>query len=322
MLNRKHIFFWLVIAVLLSLALGACQEQAPNNQATDAGEPLSFTDDAGVTVTLEQRPQNVAVLFSSFADIWVTAGGQVAITVGESQTRGFASAEAILVDEGAGKTIDTEQLIAAQPDLVICSADIPAQCETAALLNSMGIACAQFRVESFADYLRVLQIFTRILDTPECYQQKGSAVAARIDAILAKIPQDVLPPQVLFIRSGSSASSAKAKTAAEHFAAAMLADLGAVNIAEQAPILLDGLSIEEILRQDPQWIFISTMGDEAAAKAYMEQVLQTPAWQALSAVQQGHYYYLPKDLFQFKPNARWDEAYLYLARILYPEISF
>lgn len=38
--------------------------------------------------------------------------------------------------------------------------------------------------------------------------------------------------------------------------------------------------------------------------------------------QQGHCSYLPKELFQFKPNARWDEAYRYLAQLLYPEISF
>lgn len=32
------------------------------------------------------------------------------------------------------------------------------------------------------------------------------------------------------------------------------------------------------------------------------------------------YYYLPKDLFQYKPNAKWYDAYLYLAELLYPDV--
>ena len=61
------------------------------------------------------------------------------------------------------------------------------------------------------------------------------------------------------------------------------------------------------------------MGDETAAKAYMDSVLQEDAWAHLDAVQAGDYAYLPKDLFQFKPNSRWAEAYQYLFDLLYPE---
>ena len=80
--------------------------------------------------------------------------------------------------------------------------------------------------------------------------------------------------------------------------------------------MLDGLSFEEILNQDPDYIFISTMGDPEAAFSYMDSLLQKPQWQALSAVQNGRVFYLPKELFQFKPNARWDEAYAYLIGLL------
>ena len=80
--------------------------------------------------------------------------------------------------------------------------------------------------------------------------------------------------------------------------------------------MLDGLSLEEILKEEPDYIFIATMGDEAAAKSYMDGVLAQPAWQALSAVRNGNCRYLPKDLFQYKPNARWGEAYQYLSDVL------
>lgn len=99
------------------------------SSGTESGAYYTFMDDAGREVVLPEAPQKVAVLFSSFADIWKTAGGMVAVTVGESVQRGFADESAVLVDAGAGKTINTESLIAAEPDLIIGSLDIAAQAD-------------------------------------------------------------------------------------------------------------------------------------------------------------------------------------------------
>ncbi|MBQ8599853.1 MAG: ABC transporter substrate-binding protein [Clostridia bacterium] len=303
------------IALIWILVLSAgCAPQAEKEEILYA-----FSDDAGNIVGLSAAPQKVAVLFSSFAEVWNLAGGEVAISVGESVERGFCDADTLLVDNGAGKTIDTERLLSYEPDLVIGSADIEAHAETAALLKNAGIPCALFRTETFGDYLRMLQICTDITGDSDAYMTYGIGVQQKIDELLTRISALAEEPRVLFIRSGSGASSAKAKTAGQHFAAAMLEELGAYNIADDAPVLLDGLSLEAILREDPAVIFVSTMGDETAAKTYMNSLLEQPSWQALSAVQNGSYNYLPKDLFQYKPNARWAEAYEYLAELLYPE---
>ncbi|NMB09003.1 MAG: ABC transporter substrate-binding protein [Tissierellia bacterium] len=45
-----------------------------------------------------------------------------------------------------------------------------------------------------------------------------------------------------------------------------------------------------------------------------------PAWSTLSAVKNDRYIILPKDLYMFKPNHRYAEAYEGLAKILYPEV--
>lgn len=313
---KKIITFWLVVW-LAAFAAGC----GSSHEAQEA-EWYRFTDSTGTSVVLQEQPKKVAVLFSSFADVWVTAGGEIAVTVGEAVERGFAPEDVILVDEGAGKKINSEVLLAAEPDLCICSADVQAQVEAAEVLRGAGIPCALFRVEAFSEYLNLLKICTDITGKSENYVTYGEKPGARIQELLAQVPKDNASPQVLFIRSGNSASSAKAKTAAEHFGAAMVQELGGHNIAEDVPVLLDGLSVEEILLRDPDVILITTMGKEAAAKEYMDSVLATDAWQSLMAVQEGRCYYLPKELFQFKPNARWDEAYLYLARLLFPEMEW
>ena len=276
-----------------------------------------YKDDTGRSVTLENPPKRVAVLFSSLADIWLLAGGRVDITVYESCERGFVREdEAVLVDRGAGKTVNTELLVASQPELVILSSDIKGQIECRDTLDEIGIPSLAFNVESFEDYLRTLKIMTEILGTPERYLEYGERVKAEIDEIISDFAEKSLP-KILFIRAGSSAGVTKAKTQKNNFAALMLHELGAHNIADDAPLLLDGISEETVVVENPEYIFYTTMGDEEAAVTYMNSLLDDDVWSSVSAVKSQRVYKLPKELFQYKPNARWAEAYKYLAELLY-----
>ena len=307
-------FTKIILAAMVVFGLAACSY---NSDKVQTENWYSFTDHSGNTVVLQQQPQNVAVLFSSFADIWVTAGGSVDITVGESVQRGFADESAVLVDAGAGKSINTELLIASKPDFVICSADVPAQQEAAKLLNAAGIPCATFRVETFGDYLSALDICTDITGNKELYKLYGEDIQQNIEQLLEQTEQSEQNKTILFVRAGSGANATKAKTADDHFAAAMLKELGTYNIAENAAVLLDGLSLEEIIMEKPEYIFISTMGNEEAAKEYINTLFSQPQWQAVEAVANGKYVFLPKELFQYKPNSKWDKAYEYLINTVY-----
>ena len=299
---------------LLSLLLALCLLTACGAPARSEG--YTFTDATATQVTVSRRPQKVAVLFSSFAEVWTLAGGTVSVTVGESIERGFVPEGTALADSGAGKTIDHELLLAAQPDFIIGSADIPAHADVRKLASQVGIPTALFRVDTFEDYLAMLKICTDLTGSSAAYEQYGTQVKARIDALMSR-PQD--GGTYLFIRTGSGASATKAKRAPDNFVCRMLDELGGHNIADDAPLLLDGLSPEEILLRDPDRIFLTAMGDEAAAKAYAEDLFSQPGWRNLTAVKTKNYTFLPKDLFHYKPNDRWDEAYAMLARILYGE---
>lgn len=79
--------------------------------------------------------------------------------------------------------------------------------------------------------------------------------------------------------------------------------------------------MEEIIRQDPDFIFVTTMGasSEKAMQALAEGIESNPAWAGLTAVKEGRYILLPKELFHNKPNHRWGESYEILADYLYAE---
>ncbi|MBE6702796.1 MAG: ABC transporter substrate-binding protein [Ruminococcaceae bacterium] len=299
-----------LLALLLALlCLASCNAE---KNGPDGDHAIAFTDSVGYEIVLHEQPRRVAVLFSSLAEIWCLAGGEIAVTVGETVERGIASDAVTLVDSGAGKAINTEVLIAAAPDFVITSTDIPAQAEVAALLRETNIPVAEMRVETFDDYLNVLKTCADICGT-NAYARYGTAQQASIGALRESKP--LAGKNILFIRAGSSARSVKAKGSADHFAAAMLSELGATNIADGASLLIDGLSMEVILQKDPDYIFYVAMGDETASKAYVAEMLQEEAWQALSAIRGERWFYLPKELFHYKPCDRWAEAYAYLAAL-------
>ena len=306
------------ISLLLCLALIGAMFGCAERQDDGKDAFYSFTDSEGRTVNLKSQPEKVAVLFSSYAEMWTLAGGDVAVTVGESIDRGFASEGTPIVDSGAGKAIDREALLAAEPDFVIASSDIAAQKELAGYLDSVGIACALFRIDSFYDYADVMRHLCAITGRADLYEQNVTAVGAEIESILASVDKS-RAPRILFVRCGSSYGATKAKTAKENFVCKMLEELGAVNIADAAPELSDGLSLESILIENPEKLLFSTMGNEEKSRAYMDSQLDSDAWQELEAVRDGNYVYLDKNLFQFKPNARWGEAYKILAEYLYGE---
>lgn len=301
-----------IISVLLCLVIffTSCKTN------TNKGGFYTFKDDSNATVNLSSKPKKVAVLLSSFAEIWSLSGGKVSITVKETLTRGILDEDVLLVDDGAGKTINTEKLVSFKPDFIIGSLDLAGHKAAYDVIKSTKIPFAFFRVETFEDYLRVLKICCDINDNKEAYNKYGEGLKDDITALINKT-KNKPKNKVLFLRSGSSESSLKAKSKQEHFAAKMLDDIGAINIADNVPILLDGLSVEEVIKENPKKIFVTTMGNPILAKKLVLSVFKRKEWQAVSAVKNNEIYFLSKELFQYKPNHKYYKAYKYLADILY-----
>ena len=288
----------------------------------DSGAACTFTDDLGREVTLEAAPRRVAARTGSYADIWCTAGGRDTLVASASDA--WTDFDLGLGEEvaniGGAMGVSVEELLAAAPDLVLASTNIPSNQEMLPALEAAGVDMAFFSVNTFEDYLRMLEICTGLTGNPEAYQTYGEAVAEEIEAARARAAaalEEQGPEKVLYIRA--AASVVKPKGSSGTVLGEMLADLGCINIADQDQSLLEDLSMEAILAADPDKILIVLQGaDPEPAKEQLEgEVLSNPAWQQLTAVREGRVYYMDKDLYHLKPNARWGEAYDHLVEILY-----
>jgi iron complex transport system substrate-binding protein len=312
--NKKVKTVWLLFFVLLAIAyLTGC---VANNGKEDVEYYYTFTDSLDNTVNLKDKPQRVVSLVGSYAETWMLAGGElVGVTNDVITERGMDVPEGTRI-VGTIKEPNVEEILDVSPDFVLLSPDIESHVSISVILEKVDIPFAFFKVEHFEDYLSMLDICTDITGDKELYKKNGLDVKKQIDDILAKIDK-TKNPDMLFIRASSSGAKAKND---DNNACRILNDLGTVNIASKHNSLLEDLSMEVIIQEDPEYIFVVTMGDtEKALKALKERVEKNPAWSELQAVKNDRFIVLPKDLFHYKPNARWGESYEYVAKILYPE---
>lgn len=313
-----------LLALLCVLSLAGCAApHAFDNSASGAlspapGEAVSFTDDLGRELSVAP-PQRVAALIGSFADVWVLAGGgdTLAAAAGDAWTSFALNLDESVTDLGTVKEPNLEVLLAAQPDLVLASANTQADVDLLPTLEEAGIPAACFDIQRFDDYLRMLEICTQLTGCPENYQKYGLDIQAQVDAAIAR--QDGSAPTALCLRA--TGSSCKVKGSRDFVLGEMLSDLGCVNVADQDGALLEDLSLEAILAAEPDYIFAVLQGSDASkARETLEKtLLSNPAWGSLRAVKEGRFYTLEHRLYNLKPNALWGESYEKLADILYPE---
>ena len=299
----------LICMVLLCALLCAC---APNR---DEVTGRYFTDDLGRTVVVDQ-PQRVACLLGSFADVWYHAGGTIIAAPDDAWVDfGFPMPEDA-VNLGNTKDLSLEALLAAEPDFVIGSVNTPEHLQWKDTLEAAGIPVAYFDVSDFEDYLRMLEICTAITDRMDVYVTRGLSLQRKIDECIARAAERGTNPRVLYLRA--SATSIRAKNSKGSVLGEMLADLGCINIADTDDTLLENLSVEHILMQDPEFIFIVRLGDdEDAAREHVNQFFRdNPALESLTAAKNNRVIFLDKHMYNMKPNNLWAQAYLYLEDIL------
>lgn len=342
----KRIFILLLIlAMTLSLFTGCGEKQeaaskdnqesavAENQNQADKGEVLetyfdgkikvteatvTFIDSRDEEVTINKNPDKVVGLYASYLDLWYEAGGEIVARL-KSRSKipeAFKNAEEV----GTMTQPNVERILEIQPDLVILRHDMRGQGDLIPIFEENNIPFITINYNNFEEYSYAMRLFTAITNKEDLYQDKVGKVKDEIDNTLTKVPRDK-EPSVLLMFATSKGVSVKLENS---FVGDMLKELGAKNIAYDAKLTdeeMQVFSMEKVLERDPDFILVQTMGDiEKIKDRLVKDVEENPAWRSLTAVKEGRYIILPKDLYLYKPNARYAEAYKGLAEILYPEM--
>ncbi len=300
------------LAVILTILFLTVQLSACGGlYVGDFDEGVTFTDALGREVEIEKNPERVAALLGSFADVWMLAGGELCAAADDTWTdRGLDPQGAVNI--GGAHSPSLELLLSADPDLVLASASTASNVAMKDALVAAGITVVYFDVDNFEDYLDMLKLCTDLTGRGDLYERNGASLQRQIEAVKTEYSVLDIPEEertVLLLRASSG--TVKAKGSRGTVLGEMLADMGCVNIADSDSSLLENLSVESVIREEPHHVFVVTMGDntEAARESLWNMINGNPAWSSLAAIREGRLHIMDRTLFNMKPNARWAEAY-------------
>lgn len=296
----------------------AVEVEAPIQEVENAEEaeemvaPTLIVEDAlGRQVEFEIMPERVLSLYASFTDLWLEAGGTLVGTV-DSSTLPEAAADIPKLGKG---TPNVEDILTYEPDLVLLSAGRSAHQELADVFDQNGIQYLFIDYNNFEECLSTYQKFCQLTDRSDLFESQGLKMQEEIKSIVAEQGEKEFTYLLLF------ATSKSVTTKDDNIASEIINECGGINIAEDGAVANEEskqFSLEKILEMDPDYIFVQTMGTVEKAQARLESdILSNPAWNGLSAVQGDRYLYLPKELFLYKPNMKYPDAYQTLVDMIH-----
>ena len=303
------------------------------NEVVVTDTHVTFTDDSGRgEITVEKNPENAAVLYGSLACLWYEAGGTAQLAIGgksnttlynEQIGRDIAEDEGVTVvsDSNAGSKRDVEAIIAHNPDLIVCSMGMTGYETIGATAEAAGIPVIAIQYDHVQDYLKWFKVFCNLTGHPELWEDVANATAEKIIEVVSKVPADVEAPRIAVLGVVSGKLRAYGTEAA---AGTIVKELGGVNVFDDgsAPFESADIDLEQLYAAAPEIIVINQRGSQGETEEQLNEIVGgNPVWEELDAVKKG-VIFLEKGLFHNKPNHRYQEAYLVMAQILYPEVFF
>ena len=309
-----------LLAAMLAMAIllaGCGQEKTP--QAANTANFAVVTDDLGRTVELKEKPARIVVTSASFLEPLEAVGG-ADLVVGrpDSKTKMPDYAKDI-ASVGKVYQIDTEKVLACQPDLVIINKGMNEKLVDA--LEANGIKTLVLDMKSYEDVKREVATLAEVTGNPEKGQQLIHDMDDKIAAVKNSMPQGTR--RVSIIHSTNQGLTVQLDGSIAGSVAKML---GWENVASGSKPLEKNpdaapYSMETLVAQNPEIIFVTSMGKLEAIKASMEETMQGPAWQSIPAVKNKQVYYLPQELFLLSPGIHYPEAVAAMAKCVHPDMK-
>ncbi len=253
------------------------------------------------TVKTKTTAFQVVACSRSLGDMWQLAGGHLTGVTIDGKDLGKH-----IPIVGTLMRPNVEKIVALKPSKVLLTGDIPTQQKVKASLTEANVKVESVDVNNFHDYDKYMKEFTTENHRQDLYKKNVTDVKTRIDQIKKKVK--FKKQTYLMIR----VSSMKNKVLKKDYFATEIADaMHMQNIADDSSHLSE-INVEEVVKKNPDYIFVIYQGEAKQAKAAYAKVAKEPGWSDLSAVKNKKVKVLPKNYFQFKPNAQWDKAYAYL----------
>lgn len=316
---KRNLVYLASIVTMISLLLFGCGSQAKDKPITQGStEYLRMTDDAGRTVVLPQKPQRIVVLSTSFLDVLYGVGGQ-AVGRPSSKSASMFPASQNASEVGFIYNVNTEQVLALQPDLVIGFQGIHEK--LIPILDSSKIPVVMLKMKSYDDIVGKAKLFGDIAGTQSQAQSMIETMQSKINEVVTKLPAQGKKVVILHATAKNVTVELDHSIAGNVAKMLKLKNIAAGSKAIESDPDMTPYSLEKLVEGDADAILVVTMGNMADIEKRMKSDIgSNPAWAGLRAVQNGQVFFLPSELFQLNPGIRYYESVEYMAKVMYPEV--
>ena len=299
-----------IALVMIVLALAGCGKTTSSSSATT--KELTFN---GQTYTVPKDPQKIAVLSNSILSMLYAVDGKAISRV--STTDALPPEIEALPVLGQTANINMEQLLGLNPDLVLGLENQHKKYESQ--LQSSKIPTVLINYDGIKDNVPLIKFLGALTN----HEDKATTLANTYESNVNKVKDSVKaqqPARVAVLRATGKGVTAETDAA---ITASIVKDLGMTNVVSTH---LDKAttdktvpySLETLAADDPDIIFVVTMGkEEEITKAMKKAMTDNPAWANLKAVQNNRVVYLPSKLFLLNPGLQTPEAMARLVKEAY-----
>ena len=299
-----------IALVMIVLALAGCGKTTSSSSATT--KELTYN---GQTYTVPKDPQKIAVLSNSVLSMLYAVDGKAISRV--STTDPLPPEIEALPVLGQTANINMEQLLGLNPDLVLGLENQHKKYESQ--LQSSKIPTVLINYDGIKDNVPLIKFLGALTN----HEDKATTLANTYESNVNKVKDSVKaqqPARVAVLRATGKGVTAETDAA---ITASMVKDLGMTNVVSTH---LDKTttdktvpySLETLAADDPDIIFVVTMGkEEEITKAMKKAMTDNPAWANLKAVQNNRVIYLPSKLFLLNPGLQTPEAMARLVKEAY-----
>ena len=308
----------LLLLLLQMITVSGCASQNTKEITAESKAFLTITDDAGRKVVLKNKPERVVSLSPSFLGMIDAVDGKV---IGRATSKVGIIPESMKDAQEVGFTynIDMERVVALKPDCVLA---LKGQHDKfISLLESNNIPVVEIDVRTYKEVQNALKLIGKIYGAP----QKGEQAAEKLDNAISKISEKIPKDGKKIVILHASAKNVTVELDGT-IAGSAAKLLGFKNVAAgSTPLSGDPdktpYSLEELVTKDPELIFITSMGTDAAIENRLRSDVQSnPAWNSLNAVRENRIIFLPEQLFLINPGLQYPKAVEYMAKSVYPEV--
>lgn len=288
-------------SILVSAAFIGCN-------APDEGpaESVAVTDDVGRTIALESPPSRIVSVVPSITESILALDAGHALV---ARTRFDRQPELTrLPSVGGALDPNLEAVVHLRPDLFIFFAGL-GRASMVKRVESFGIPVYRADVQTLDDFRSHLRRLGVLLGI----QPRSGALLKSFNRTLdcvARAAAGRPPVDVYYSLWHRPPQTAGAGT----FIDELLTLAGGRNVMADAPGAWPQVSLEELVRRDPDALVIASHDSSAAEMPW----LSGPGWRDLTAVREGRYLVVDGDLFN-RPGPRVTEAARDLLRFLHGE---